>query len=602
MSRLGQLVDRHKNRARWASFCAALALAGGGGVFLSSGLEIPGRIFLVLAFSLVAGGLAYALVDLWLKWRAAEEEALRRRRRLETVQRRLDTVLKLNSHLVVDANDEKSLVEGVLDLIGELVGALGCSFIPFDEWGQVLPPFSSGDLPDVVLADWAEQLAQAEVRERCRNCEVLQAERGADCPLLNGPFTPTARVYCLPLRRSQRSLGMLSLYLPREAQVDEDLRAFLEGLLGEMALAMETIRLRNRELSILRHLQAARAPQMDLSAALAKVLEDVRQALEADFAALIVRGSEKMPTQISLRSGEPLPALVAAGERALRNAVKEGQPVLAEMPGLGTLLAAPLLLVDQPASGALLVAFEGRLAPGAHPERVLQAVATQTAMLVENERRMIELEYKAVIEERVRLAREIHDGLAQTLAFLKLQVAQMQQIAQRGDTARLKDLLNVSAHTLADAYLDVRQSIDHLRHTPQPGLQGWLEQLALEFKEASGLEAHLVLKPVKKTLSVEVQAQLMRIVQEALNNVRKHAHATQVWISLHEWEGDLILEVRDDGQGFAPDDVPAYSQYGLRGMRERSELIGADFQIISQPLHGTTVRLRLPYPLEETPV
>ncbi len=595
MSRLGQLVDRHTGRARWAGFCAALALAAGGGVFLSSGLNGLQRALLVGVLALTAGVLAYALVDLWLKWRAAEEEARQR-------WRRLDTVLKLNSHLMVEANDEKTLVEGVLRLIGDLVGALGCSFIPFDEWGQVLPPFSSGNLPDITLADWAEQLAQAEVRERCRSCEVLQADRGGDCPLLNGPFTTTARVYCLPLRRSQRSLGMLSLYLPREVQVDEDLRVFLEGLLGEMALAMETIRLRNRELSTLRHLQAARSPQMDLSTALAKVLEDVRQALEADFAALIVRGSEKLPTQISLRSGESLPALVAAGERALRDAVKEGRPVLAQTPGMGTFLAVPLLLADQPASGAILVAFEGRRTPGAHSERVLQAVATQTAVLVENERRMIELEYKAVIEERARLAREIHDGLAQTLAFLKLQVAQMQQIAQRGDAARLKDLLNVSAHTLADAYLDVRQSIDHLRHTPQPGLQGWLEQVALEFKEASGLETHLVLKAVKKSLSVEVQAQLMRIVQEALNNVRKHAHATQVWISLHEWEGDLILEVRDDGQGFAPDDVPAFSQYGLRGMRERSELIGADFQIISQPLHGTTVRLRLPYPLEETPV
>jgi signal transduction histidine kinase len=65
---------------------------------------------------------------------------------------------------------------------------------------------------------------------------------------------------------------------------------------------------------------------------------------------------------------------------------------------------------------------------------------------------------------------------------------------------------------------------------------------------------------------------------------------------------DLIIEVQDDGQGFSPEDVPHISQYGLRGMRERAEMIGADFQIASSPEQGTTVRLRLPYHLEETPV
>lgn len=92
----------------------------------------------------------------------------------------------------------------------------------------------------------------------------------------------------------------------------------------------------------------------------------------------------------------------------------------------------------------------------------------------------------------------------------------------------------------------------------------------------------------------EVQVQLIRIVQEALNNVRKHAKARQVEIDCQRVGQDMVMEIRDDGGGFNVEDVPGPSQHGLRGMRERAELIGADFQVISQPEKGTTVRIRLP--------
>lgn len=100
-------------------------------------------------------------------------------------------------------------------------------------------------------------------------------------------------------------------------------------------------------------------------------------------------------------------------------------------------------------------------------------------------------------------------------------------------------------------------------------------------------------------LSSEVQAQLIRIVQEALSNVRKHSQAKQVWIGCHETDGDVLLEVRDDGRGFEPEDVSGASQHGLRGMRERAELIGADFQIVSRPQGGAAVRVRLPLHREQ---
>jgi two-component system nitrate/nitrite sensor histidine kinase NarX len=96
-----------------------------------------------------------------------------------------------------------------------------------------------------------------------------------------------------------------------------------------------------------------------------------------------------------------------------------------------------------------------------------------------------------------------------------------------------------------------------------------------------------------------VQVQMVRILQEALNNIRKHAYASRVSITLREWGGDLVMEIHDDGRGFDPEDVPEMAQYGLRGMRERAEMIGAELQIISAPHLGTTVQVSLPSRQEE---
>jgi two-component system nitrate/nitrite sensor histidine kinase NarX len=220
---------------------------------------------------------------------------------------------------------------------------------------------------------------------------------------------------------------------------------------------------------------------------------------------------------------------------------------------------------------------------------------------------MTDLEYKIMMEERTRLAREIHDGLAQTLGFLKLQVAQMLSYIERGDQERLDKAIHMSYETLSSAYNDARQAIDGLRVRLNGDedcyLESWLRQIIEDFCSNCGPNAFTVSLEdidVNVALPPEVHAQLIRIVQEALSNIRKHANATHAWISCVQSTNDLILEVRDDGQGFAVTDVPGLSRYGLRGMRERAELIGADFQVISRPGEGTTVTIRLPLQLSKS--
>jgi two-component system nitrate/nitrite sensor histidine kinase NarX len=212
----------------------------------------------------------------------------------------------------------------------------------------------------------------------------------------------------------------------------------------------------------------------------------------------------------------------------------------------------------------------------------------------ENEALLEQLEYKAVLDERTRLAREIHDGLAQTLAFLKLEAARMQTYITKGELDAVTRTLQACYQTLSDAYLDARQAIDNLRRVPDECLGDWLEATAADFKTLTDLEVDVSNVHLSHVFSPSVKAQLIRIVQEALTNIRKHAQACTVIISAFEREGDAILEVRDNGRGFVPEETQPVSQYGLRSMRERAESIDADFQVNSAPGAGTTVRLRIP--------
>jgi len=121
----------------------------------------------------------------------------------------------------------------------------------------------------------------------------------------------------------------------------------------------------------------------------------------------------------------------------------------------------------------------------------------------------------------------------------------------------------------------------------------------MEFEDNTGLVVNIEGRSPADELPLEIQVQLIRIIQEALSNVRKHAQATQAWIDYHQAGRDFLVEIRDDGRGFHPDEIPGVSKYGLQGMRERSEMIGAELQIISAPEEGTIIKIRVPVPKGE---
>lgn len=197
-------------------------------------------------------------------------------------------------------------------------------------------------------------------------------------------------------------------------------------------------------------------------------------------------------------------------------------------------------------------------------------------------------------DERSRLARNLHDDLGALLTSAKLDAARIRsRLVAAGAAPEALDLLAHLVSTLNSGIALGRRIIEDLRPSALGtlGLIATLEILVGEYAQHSGLQVHSVLEPV----SLDENAELMvyRLVQEALTNISKHAHAREVWISLSLRDGLVDVSVRDDGAGFDTQ-VQATSAYGLVGMRFRVEAEGGTLTVVSSRGQGTLIRVRIP--------
>ncbi len=206
----------------------------------------------------------------------------------------------------------------------------------------------------------------------------------------------------------------------------------------------------------------------------------------------------------------------------------------------------------------------------------------------------VTLEQLAVTQERNRMARELHDTLAHTLSGLAVQLEAARSLWQSAPK-RSYQMLEDSLLATRSGLTESRKAIQALRASPLEdlGLTLALRNLAEEAASRSGtvLKADLIAKT--ENLSPEVEQCVFRVAQEALENIVRHAEARCITIQLAD-EGDrLRLSISDDGLGFDPGKVDECKHLGLKGLRERVELLKGDLQIHSQPGQGTTILLTL---------
>ncbi|HUP45829.1 MAG TPA: GAF domain-containing sensor histidine kinase [Thermoanaerobaculia bacterium] len=232
-----------------------------------------------------------------------------------------------------------------------------------------------------------------------------------------------------------------------------------------------------------------------------------------------------------------------------------------------------------------------------HDHESLVRFSVQASLAIDNAFLHAQAADLAVAQERLRIAHEMHDGLAQVLAYVNTKVQAAEAYLQRGKVEDASAQLRELAVSARQAYSEVREGIIDLRTLPGPDrpLDELLSEYLSRWREQSGVNADLLIQG-DLHLSASTELQLVRIVQEALANVRKHSKATHVVLDVKRRNGTLIAAIADNGIGFDPSSRPRgeFPRFGLATMRERAESIGGMLTIDSTPGQGTTIRFELP--------
>jgi signal transduction histidine kinase len=230
-------------------------------------------------------------------------------------------------------------------------------------------------------------------------------------------------------------------------------------------------------------------------------------------------------------------------------------------------------------------------------EETLVRFAVQAGIAIDNAHLHAQAADLAVAQERVRIAHEMHDGLAQVLGYVNTKVQAADAYLRRGKSEEASVQLRELAVAARDAYTEVREGIVALRTLPGPmrPLVDVLRDYLAQWMQQTGINTELTMEG-DLHLRPSIELQLLRIVQEALTNVRKHSRAGNATVDLRRHEGTLQLKVIDNGIGFNPraKQRGEFPRFGLSTMRERAESIGGTVDVQSAPGEGTTVSFELP--------
>lgn len=386
---------------------------------------------------------------------------------------------------------------------------------------------------------------------------------------------------------------------------------FLVGAMFNVIERMQArLELQNRELMALHTAALDIYGELDLDAVLQKVVDQARGLVESRYGALSViderqRIASFVTSGVSLqeraRIGEP-----PEGRGLLGVVLREGQRLrLADLgrdpravglppnhPPMRSLLAVPILCTS-PFRGNLYLAEkldDQEFSPA--DEETLVRFATKAAIAIDHAHLHQRLNQLAVTEERLRIAHEMHDGLAQVLAAVNARAQAVREHLRAGRGEEASRQLEQLAATARELYADVRESITGLRGAAAPDwrLTTALEQYAVTWENQSGIACELRLDREVR-LAPATEFQLLRIAQEALTNVRKHAAAQRAEVTLERLDGGVVLTVADDGTGFDPASLgrSELPRFGLATMRERAESIGARLRVGAAADGGTEV-------------
>ena len=406
---------------------------------------------------------------------------------------------------------------------------------------------------------------------------------------------------------SQDEIGQLSQSFNDMAETLQRREAELKGTQAQLSRRM-------METQALYRIGVEISSMLELDKVLHSVVEKARDLLQSQGAVLClfrpggdglevhaVSGSVEA-SGLVVREGrprcltEPEGCLCPGSEPCSICMMLEGRP-----PAAG--LAVPLKRGDN-VVGALCVGRKEARAFQPEDRELLDGLGAQAAIAIENARLYAEVGSLATLQERERIAREMHDGLAQALSFLRFRLRTLEDRLEDGGQPPASPELAELRVVAGKAFEEVRQSIFGLRTmvSRSLGLIPTLAEYLHEFSAQHGIQVDLQVQEDRVPgFSSAEETQLVRIIQEALTNIWKHAKATRAVIRLGVQDGHREVTIQDNGRGFEPERIRkgGSSRFGLETMRERAEGLGGSLEIESPPGAGTTVTIRLPGPRRE---
>ncbi|MBX6341318.1 MAG: GAF domain-containing sensor histidine kinase, partial [Thermomicrobiaceae bacterium] len=534
---------------------------------------------------------------------------------------------------IVTLREPDALLGTAVDLIHDLFGYATVSVFLTDPTcgDQVLRAHSNPAAePDLltlripaggrgIVADVAASGQPAVVGDVRQDPRYLETPQTAD----------TRSEMAVPIVLDDRILGVLDVQSPDLAAFDDHDLTTLRTIADQIAVALENARLfaeereRRKALELMLATTRAAGSSLVLDEVLERVARGIAEAagsatcalylLDEDGRSFIPAAAVAAPnapldaahlatTPLRLDEATLLGRLVAAPETVLccrRSALGIGDPALERLLGPACCaLAVPLSVKGRTLGLALIPAEQSEEVFTPERVRLIQGVADSVALAIENARLYVRSQGLAIAEERGRLAQEIHDGLAQGLTAISLQLdladAYLPANPERA-AEKVRRALELTRQNLDEA----RRSVLDLRaaHLHQVALPEALRRLTQRFSDETGIQAELLTEGLSGRLAARLEIGLYRIAEEALTNVRLHAGATRVRIALTADQRQVQFRVQDDGAGFDPARAKREkgAGFGLVAIRERARLLRGALDITSAPGEGTTLTVTVPF-------
>jgi len=263
------------------------------------------------------------------------------------------------------------------------------------------------------------------------------------------------------------------------------------------------------------------------------------------------------------------------------------------------MIAVPLQYRDQTLGVYNLFVDKNMMDDVAEINDLLTSIGRHLGMAIDKARLDDETNRLTIIEERTRIAHELHDSLAQTMASLRFQVRVLDENLRKGEEPAVWHELEMIENNLDEAYAEVRELITHFRAPiDKRGLVPALEHLANRFRNQTGIHIFIQQEWNIVQLPTSYEVEVLRIIQESLNNIRKHSQAHTVRVILRSTpQGECHILIEDDGVGIDAtiDNDTQSDHYGLNIMQERAKRINGEVKIESEPGEGTQITLTFNY-------